>query len=245
MSGSGALSPDTLMTIWECGRGATDAGRGRIILRSLGLDETTSGALTVGQRDSAVMDARARAFGSAVSAIADCPVCGARLELEFDLSMLRADASSEPRAAVDVESGGFRIRARPPCVDDLEWLERSDATTDRRAGLLGRCVLEAEHDGRPVDPADLPPDAVAALAAELAAADPQADLRLELECAACGGAWSAGFDIVAFFWDELNTWAWRTAQDVDTLAARYGWTERDILAMSPARRSLYLEIERT
>lgn len=233
------------MTIWERGRGVTDSGRGRIILRSLGFDEPATSALTVGQRDSAVMDARTWAFGSAVSAVADCPACGALLDVDFDLGLLRSEATSQPGAPVEVESEGFRIRARPPCVDDLDWLERSDADADRRSGLLSRCVLEAVHDGRPVEPGEFSADAVTALVAALAAADPLADVRLELACAVCDKRWSTGFDIVTFFWEELETWVWRTARDVDTLAARYGWSEREILEMSSARRSLYLEIDRT
>ena len=48
------------------------------------------------------------------------------------------------------------------------------------------------------------------------------------------------FDIGAFFWSEIDAWAGRILQQVHVLASAYGWSERDVLALSPVRRQLYL-----
>ena len=44
----------------------------------------------------------------------------------------------------------------------------------------------------------------------MAEADPQADVQLELNCHACAHTWASPFDIVSFFWREIDAWAQRT-----------------------------------
>jgi hypothetical protein len=74
----------------------------------------------------------------------------------------------------------------------------------------------------------------------MAEADPQANVQLAITCPVCSKHWQAGFDIVSFFWNEIDAWAHRLLQEVHTLASAYGWREADILAMSPWRRQCYL-----
>ena len=76
----------------------------------------------------------------------------------------------------------------------------------------------------------------------MAQADPQADVQLALSCPACSHQWQSVFDIVSFFWSEMNAWAYRILREVHILASAYGWREADILAMSPYRRQLYLKM---
>ena len=40
--------------------------------------------------------------------------------------------------------------------------------------------------------------------------------------------------------ETYDAWALRTLAEVHRLASAYGWREQDILALSPARRQLYL-----
>jgi hypothetical protein len=103
-------------------------------------------------------------------------------------------------------------------------------------------LLSAQHEGRDQLAVELPDNVVDALAERMTAADPQAGVQLAVECPACGHSWEADFDIVSFFWSELNAWAQRTLYDVHTLARAYGWREGDILAMSAWRRQCYLEM---
>ena len=43
-------------------------------------------------------------------------------------------------------------------------------------------------------------------------------------------------------WLEIDAWARRTLRDVHALASAYAWSERDVLALSPTRRTLYREL---
>ena len=54
-------------------------------------------------------------------------------------------------------------------------------------------------------------------------------------------SWQLTLDIVSFLWSEISSLAKRHLREVHTLAWAYGWSEADILAMSPARRQFYLE----
>ena len=72
--------------------------------------------------------------------------------------------------------------------------------------------------------------------------DPQGDILLDISCISCGHSWKIVFDIVTFFWTEIDAWAHRILREVHDLAKAYGWREADILAMSPWRRQIYLEM---
>jgi hypothetical protein len=80
------------------------------------------------------------------------------------------------------------------------------------------------------------------MAEAAAAADPGADIGLDVPCSECGYRAKAVFDIASSLWAELDSWARGTLFDVHVLAAAYGWTEPEVLALSPARRRRYLEL---
>jgi hypothetical protein len=62
-----------------------------------------------------------------------------------------------------------------------------------------------------------------------------------MDCPTCGHGWSAAFDIADFFWRELKGRAKRLLDEVQELAVHYGWSEAEVLTMSPVRRRHYLE----
>ncbi|MGP3950458.1 T4 family baseplate hub assembly chaperone [Streptomyces sp. 7N604] len=118
-----------------------------------------------------------------------------------------------------------------------------------RQALLARCTLSAVRAGEPV-PADrlselpaLLPEAVQLRLAEAAGrADPAAELTLNVACPECGEATPAELDIASYLWTELDAWARDLLLDVHLLATAYGWSEPEILALSPLRRRYYLEL---
>ena len=75
----------------------------------------------------------------------------------------------------------------------------------------------------------------------MAKLDPLATVELEFLCPGCGAVCPAAFDIASFLWAEVDTAARSAVEDVHTLASAYGWSEEEVLALSPGRRRLYLE----
>lgn len=236
-----------LLSVWESGCECGPARRSLALLALAlpELGEDTLACYSIGARDDLLLALRERLFGDELASIAHCPACATLVETRWRASALRASVAPAPAApgqALELIAQHHHIRYRlPTSADILAIGDCSDAAAAQRT-LLQRCVLAASAHGAEVAPAALPAEAVAALEASMAAADPMADIDCALQCPACGHGWSLGFDIARFLWSELHGWAQRLLVDVHTLARAYGWREADILAMSPGRRSLYVEM---
>lgn len=239
-----------LLAIWERGLGRPlpwcaldllaavypDVGRERLAAWSLG------------RRNAALLQLRAALFGRELALVTACPACGERLESAFDIDDIGvaqpgADGAGATDDSLLIEHDGYRARVRLPASTDLLALAGMAPGGDARAVLLRRCLLAAQdRHGAAVDVDELPAAALAAIEQHMATADPQADVQLALDCAVCRHSWLAAFDIAAFLWRELQAWAQRTLRDVAALARAYGWREADVLALSPTRRQIYLEL---
>ena len=239
------LSATTLLDVWERG-GDRAPPRQALLLLEAAHPEATPGELarlSVGRRDALLLDLRERAFGPHFESVAECPRCGEWLELSFDAADVRnSSPGSAERLAVAL--GGYAVTFRLLNSEDV-----LDALSDRTDNgkevlvrqLLMRCVESAEHDGTTVSAAELPDDVVDAIAEEMEAADPQANVTVLLTCPACQQEWEQLFDVASFLWAEVETWARRTIGEVHALASAYGWTEREVLGLTAQRRRLYLQ----
>jgi hypothetical protein len=141
-----------------------------------------------------------------------------------------------------VRVGEVEVRFRAPAHADLLAASAAEDAGAAARILLARCVLAANLGGEPVSVTDLSAEVVEALDTALAQHDPHADLRLATTCAACGHAFELAVDPSGLYWAELAEHARRLLVDVHRLAAAYGWSERDILTIDPARREAYLEL---
>ena len=195
--------------------------------------------LTIGERDALLLTQREWMFGSQIEATANCPACGERLEFSLTVADLRAvpalaDAHELGQSApLSASIGEYQIEFNLPTLDDLQNAANLEE-------LLGRCLIQATKSKKPAAIRELPSSVIEALNHRMAAADPQANTQLVLNCPACGHNWLAAFDIAAFLWEEIQSWAQRTLLEIHQLARAYGWSEAEILALSPARRQIYL-----
>ncbi|WP_210586469.1 hypothetical protein [Streptomyces sp. GESEQ-35] len=140
---------------------------------------------------------------------------------------------------VRVAEGGWEVEFRLPGVADLTAAARA---ADPRGALFTRCLVSAVYAGE-VRPAEALPEPVQRRIAEaVEAADPGADVSLNVACPECGQATRAELDIASYLWTELDAWARDVLLDVHLLATAYGWSEPEILALSPLRRRYYLEL---
>lgn len=237
------LSAPELLDVWDRGRdhGPLDRALALLAAACPGYPPDVLAALSIGERDARLMLLRQWAFGAHAACVAACPACGAQVELGFALADVCA-AGLAPAAPLLLEIDGYAVRFRLPTSHDLRDLRGPAGSLAARQQVLARCVLAAMHAGAAHDGATLPESVVAALVAAMAAADPLADIRLGLICPACGHAWQVLFDIVTFFWSEIDAWARRTLCEVHALARAYGWREAEILALTARRRQHYLEI---
>ena len=94
--------------------------------------------------------------------------------------------------------------------------------------------------GTSCDVDDLPAHVVQALNERMEELDPHAVIHMNISCPGCEHNWDVLFDIANFLWTEVNDWAERMLQMIHRLAKGYGWSEHEILKLSPVRRQLYL-----
>lgn len=200
--------------------------------------------LSVGTRDGLLLSLRERLFGHELRATVTCAGCDEALDLPLSTAELRAapplEAPLAGAAEHEIVAGDTTVRFRLVDSSDLAAiLGCADADVAHRE-LLRRVVLSARRSGYSVD--ELPAEVQALLERRLAELDPQADISLDLTCPSCRRHWQAPFDILLFVWHDVDRWARAFFGAVDTLARAYGWREADVLALSPRRRRIYLNM---
>ena len=226
-----------LLALWEQGLRRHPVDRALLLCAWARPDIAGAGlaALPLGAVNAALLRLREACFGAGIEAYVDCPRCGERLGLVLDARELLAGAA-EGDGRADLELAGLRFRV--PCSRDLAVVAGTAGDGEAAAHrLLELCCLEAGN---------LPSGQLVELLAEvepgLAALDPAADISLALACESCGHGWAADFDIGALLWEEIEARARGLLAEIHGLARAYGWTEPEILALSPERRATYLEL---
>ncbi|OLS52133.1 hypothetical protein [Rhodovulum sulfidophilum] len=147
--------------------------------------------------------------------VARCEACEALIDLRVRADEFPVTPAPGP-VPVEVTAGGavWRVPA---------GAEEAALAADPEADLAELCRVSGEADAEAFE---------VALDAVLPGFEPE--LRFDCpECRARTGWWFEPME-----WIARHTGA--AFADVDRLALRYGWSEAEILAMSPARRRLYL-----
>jgi hypothetical protein len=240
------LSARELLDAWERGQAAPPVQRALMLLAAA-CPETPVEDLareSVGRRDARLLALREWAFGPRLASLTSCPNCGERLETAFDVAEIRVDSAEEgPAEPLSLAISGCELTFRLPNSLDVAALAGGEDQGSARRRLLARCLLAARGPGGEEVLLDhLPETALQAVADRMAEADPQGDVELVLSCSACSHAWTTSFDIVSYFWTEVDAWARVLLHEIHALASAYGWREGDILALSPWRRRAYLEL---
>jgi hypothetical protein len=228
-----------LLAAWE--RGLIDPGaRTDALLAAVGLDEPGA-VLPLGRRNRWLLEARRLLFGAVADVVAPCPGCGDQLEAEVSLpALLDGLPGTLADDAVTVRASGYDVALRLPTAADL--VDLPDGAEPAAHVLLTRLVVDARRHGKRVDAAALPDTVARAADVALADADPAASLELAVSCPGCGADASLVLDPLTLLWDEVDAWGWRMLGEVHALAGAYGWTEADVLALTPTRRQAYLHL---
>lgn len=242
-----ALTASQLLAVWERGWTQTPIQRALTLLAAACPDTSPENLAqwSIGRRDASLLKLREWVFGSQLLCVAGCPECGERLELAFDTEGIRAGEDpelGEVREPLSVSLDGYEIQFRLPCSLDLASLSLDDDLAKTRSQLFERCLISAQHNGKEVPARELSDEILETIATKMLEADPQGDVQLALTCPACSHRWQMTFDILSFFWNEINVWAQRVMREIHVLASSYGWREADILSLSPWRRQLYLQM---
>lgn len=234
-----------LLNAWEAAGHCLPARRALDLLMALSDEGQAAAELSAGERDRRLLATRQQLFGDRVEGLVDCPHCGARVETAFRVADLIA-GDAERSAVAPLEFGDVTVQWRLPRSGELAELEEAPPGGDTAAGLREalweRCLIEVRQGDQPLSREECPANVLQQVSQAMWRADPLADIQLEASCPDCRATWSSRFDIGAFFWRELDQWARRLLREVHCLASAYGWSEREVVLMSPHRRQVYLEM---
>jgi len=226
-----------LLSLWEQALPLAAPAREALLAR----DSVAAAPPTIGAQRLRLLERLSEGLGQRASLRSRCPACGDDAGFDIDLRELAARLTADDGRLHTLLHGAWQIVFRLPSPDDL--IAAADAA-DFVQHLLVCCVQSASLDARGQGIEELPQAVLEALSDAMDALDPAASLAFDLDCPACGHAWSAPFDPAAALWSRLQEDAERLLVDIDTLAQRHGWTEAEILALSPARREAYLQLAR-
>lgn len=229
-----------LLELWERAVVVRPWERGDVLLAATGV-----APMTLSERNAALLQLRARLFGSAQPLRCNCITCGVTTEFAIDCEALArelstADADSEHMLSVD----GFHITFRVPSPSDVRTAAALAGDRDAFVGmLLERCVTACvRSDGEACPAGDLPVPVATALSQGMEALEQGAVVRFDLTCPECRAQWRSVMDCADVLWSEVQSRAERLLLDIDALARRYGWSEPEVLALTPTRRAAYLQL---
>lgn len=212
------LATSGILAAWETGAARQPLDRALAILWAAGAAQDGDPAdLPLAQRDARLLAIRANSFGAVMPARAICPDCGAEMEMDLDANDL---------ARTLKEAGAQDSAFRPLTSRDLAAVAglNGDALYDRMHERLGVDTPRSESFDRQIE--DLAADA---------------ELSTQIICAECGHGWTETLDVAAHLWADINAATHRLLGEVADIARAFGWSEAEILALSPARRAAYLQ----
>lgn len=246
------LSGEQLLQVWERSRELPVQEVALLILMMACPDRTRTdlATLPLNQRDALLLDVRCATLRRCTEGFAVCPACGVQLEFKLDAAELAKQLRMQPKTSGTTLPG---VSLRPVNTLDLMACAKAINLEQARFTLLARtCLLEG-------DEANLaqfrtsnamhtwlekqPRESLDALLQQFDIANAACELRLEMNCSACNSTQLLDMDIPSFVLRELCAEARRLMNDIHELAVTHGWSESTILAMSPARRTAYLEMQ--
>lgn len=195
---------------------------------------------SIGARNAALVALRAQLFGAKWQLRSECPACGESCEFGVDAYALAEQLAAslpDPARTHQLTVDGSSVSFRLPLAEDLRACARCADTDSAALALLERCLIDAPMDA-------LPDEARAAISTRMQELDPAALVSFEVRCPApaCAQSWSAALEVGASLHAEIKAAAERALLEVDALARAYGWSEAEVLALSPARRAAYLQL---
>lgn len=169
--------------------------------------------------------------------------CAELFEFELPLAMLMAQARAPAEEVVWLTLGdGGHHRSvsmrRPRGADLRAWrrasLQQAGPANTRQAAvkaMLDSLIVEGE----------ITIDDEAELAATLAAMDPLVAFTVTCPCPVCGENNAVRVDLEQIVLARLRRCQTALLREIHLLATHYGWSEREVLAVPPARRRRYLD----
>ncbi len=240
-----ALGNIEMLEILERGRSRSHPERALVMLTAGCPDQPENSLLqlTLGERDRSLLALRRHTFGNKLKGVIDCPSCKSGLTVDLDVDqLLPAAPLTEKEFTASI--AGYDLSFRAPNSEDMLAVLHDSSSEVHPFLALAQRILRALQGSTELSAAALPLEVLDRASGLIESSDPAAELRLTMQCPDCGAAFGVVFDIVSFFWSEISAHARQLLAEVHALASAYGWSEQEILRLSPWRRGVYLGMVR-
>jgi hypothetical protein len=238
-----ALSHADCLSLWERGQTLHPLDQGLLAVHAAFPESQRESVADwpLGRRNRALAQLRCASFGRWLRGWTACKQCGDKLEFEVDGNALMTSGTASADTSIDLHGKVFRV----PTSRDLARIAGEPDPALATMHLLEQCLVSAsgqDSDESRFDARKLTAEELDAIGERMVQADPLAEVLLHFDCPACHCSFDLDLDLPTFLWSEMEGRAKRLLRDVHTLASAYGWSEREILSLSPARRDFYLEM---
>ena len=191
-------------------------------------------SLLVGERDYLLLQLRRLTFGDRIQAVVQCPECHSPADIEFSAGEVQLEKGQLHGASYEMALADRRVEFRLPIGRDQEAVcELSLEAAEKwifDACLIGDAGVALNESERQ------------AIIAAMEAIAPRVDLDLDVRCPECASAFTAPFDMGAFFFEELRGKQGQLLREVHSLALGYHWSQAEILSLTRSRRRAYLSM---
>lgn len=237
-----ALTATEIVRLWETASRYHPVDQALSILQAVlpDLGHYELAALPLGQRGALLLSLRRATFGDVLPGVDHCPACTAKVEFELSCSALQAEACEAQPQRLHLD--GYKLTVRPLNSLDLARAAGAATALAARSILLQRCVTEASYRDSSLALEQLPEIIAEKVPGAALAADPGAEILLDLQCTDCSHRWQNVLDIANVMWLEIGARARRLLMEVHLLASAYGWRETEIFDLSAQRRAAYLKM---
>jgi hypothetical protein len=239
-----ALTGELLLTAWDQGAGKSALARGLLLL-SLALPEADRqqlAQLSIADRNLRLLRLRELTFGPVLQGFGVCSQCSAQLEFAVPAGELIEHVQQQIcETPVTWSENGKQHQLRAVTSADLLATLDAPSEKDGEERLLARCLSvssgSVEAEASTESPGDRP-----TILEKFNQLNAAAELNCAVTCAVCSSPQTLDLDIAQFLWLEVRSAAKRLLAEIHELAWAYGWSERSLLRMSPARRHAYMEM---
>ncbi|QTA89105.1 hypothetical protein [Desulfonema magnum] len=240
------MDNDKILRVWELAQQQHPVDQAMIILQTAFPEKSWDdlALLSIGQRNDLLLLIRERTFGRKLHGVAKCDQCSQELEFIADVDELRDKSGTADRDKSDerLKFEAYEMKLRLINSFDLAAAANCSDVKSARRLLAERAILELSCARTEISAGQLPDSVIAVISERIAESDPQANMKIEVECPECGSELLLPIDIAAYLWREIEAQAKRLLREVSILARYYGWREADILGMSAVRRHQYMEM---
>lgn len=236
------LTGELLLAAWESGTPAHDLDRALTMLATAlpDADREQLAAVPIAELNALLLRLHELTFGPLLNVFGVCARCGA--QFEFAVPTAEMAPREFPASEVAWRDKGRHYRLRAVTADDLLATLGVPEVSAAQDLLLARCLEVSLEISLEVSRATGPNATSSAVRRRFEQLNMAGELSCTVDCPECSSRDLLDLDMARFLWKEVRNAARRLFGEIHQLASVYGWSERDIAEMGPARRAAYLEM---